>query len=298
MLLLSKSNPVKQLWQKLGQKFSVASKTSSSPKAILLISAHYNTRGNEIRIAARDDVYPLNYDFYGFPDELYKVKYEAKGSVAMAQKVRDRIRESSPELDVTLDSKYAMDHGAFLPLIQLTGDKSEIPVVVMSVNTALPVKTLLEMSRKALAPLRDDLLIVASGSEVHNIPDFFKASEVYGDVMPVTKASVRFGQKLREVLEGETEAHRELASRGYHVKVVQRAYEGDILSEMAEYRKKWPHAQEQHPTDEHFRPLFYAVGAAVREGSQGHTHVLDVQYIYDGKNPTGVVVFGEAKEVV
>lgn len=268
MLLISKNNFVKNLWTDLPRHLP------SRPKAIVIFSAHYITTGNEIRIAYRDSEYKLNYDFYGFPDELYKVQYHAKGSKTLAEKIKLLAEENlGKSVRVSLDPQYNIDHGAFVPLIQLTGTTTDIPVVVISTNMQLPPQTLMDFG-KAIAPLRnEEILIVGSGSEVHNIPDFFQG-EVFSEVMPISSKSLAFGNALRNAIQGE---------KNYD----------DLRPIFNSYRQTFPQATSQHPSDDHFRPFLYALGAGINLNS----NTVKSQYIWHKSKPTGTILFGVEREI-
>jgi len=137
-------------------------KILTEPKAIIVISAHWMTRGTFFSTANEPQ---MIYDFFGFPDELYKISYPCKG----APKIAKSIAKKFPD-DFNIDSSYGLDHGAWTLLKHIYPD-ANIPVFEMSVDLYAPLKQLYENGKK-LAYLRDeDVLIIGSGNLVHNLRD-------------------------------------------------------------------------------------------------------------------------------
>jgi 4,5-DOPA dioxygenase extradiol len=130
-------------------------KQHSGLRAIVIVSAHWQTRG-ELRATAWEHA-PLVYDFGGFPDELRRIQYPAPGDPALAA----RIAGAAPEL------RRGLDHGAWVPL-RLTWPDARIPVVEVSLPVAAP-QQIFDVGR-ALRPLRDEgILVAGSGGIVHNL---------------------------------------------------------------------------------------------------------------------------------
>jgi len=126
------------------------------PKAILVVSAHWEEA--PLALGAVETV-PLVYDFWGFPEHYYQVRYPAPGAPALAESVRRLLRApGTPVQDVP---DRGLDHGAYVPLVEMYPD-ADIPVLQVSMPTLDPVR-LMEIGRR-LAPLRDEgVLIVGSG---------------------------------------------------------------------------------------------------------------------------------------
>jgi len=132
------------------------------PRAVLCISAHYESRG---RIHLTTGAHPKTiHDFRGFPEELYRVQYPAPGDDALV----DRIAGLLGEDRIHRDSEWGFDHGVYGVLLPLLGH-AETPTVAMSLDRALGPEQHLATAR-ALAPLRDEgVVIVASGNVIHNL---------------------------------------------------------------------------------------------------------------------------------
>ena len=105
------------------------------------------------------------HDFYGFPKALFDVRYPAPGDPALAHRVAALVTSER----VRLDPGRGLDHGAWSVLIAMY-PAADIPIVQLSMDTSLPGRHHYELARQ-LAPLRDEnVLIVASGNIVHNLP--------------------------------------------------------------------------------------------------------------------------------
>ena len=124
------------------------------PRAIVMVSAHWETLAPRVTSSAAP---PLIYDFGGFADELYSVRYPCPGDPALAQ----RIAQLLP--GAVLDAARGLDHGAWTPL-RLMFPAADIPV--LQVSLAGDPRAL----GRALAPLRDEgVLLIGSGGAVHNL---------------------------------------------------------------------------------------------------------------------------------
>ena len=132
------------------------------PKAILMISAHWETR--PLMIGAEQTL-PLIYDFYGFPASYYQLQYQAPGAPALAGRVRELLGEAGIEFGNRPDRGW--DHGAWIPLLGFY-QQADVPLLQISLPTHDPV--LLMDLGATLAPLRDEgVLIMTSGLLTHNL---------------------------------------------------------------------------------------------------------------------------------
>ena len=199
------------------------------PQAIAIVSAHWQTRAPEVRVtgAARP---PLIYDFGGFPDEMYKLEYPAPGAPELAREIVDALSsahatDAAPKWDAAVDDTRGWDHGAWVPL-RLAYPAAEIPVVQISLPTASPT-ALLAMGRALVSLRARDVLVVGSGTVVHN---------------------------LRAIGQEAPWAH---AFDAWFADAVAR----HDLDALAEWRIKAPDAARAHPTSEHFDPFLVAMGA-------------------------------------
>ncbi|MFF3366295.1 dioxygenase family protein [Streptomyces misionensis] len=209
------------------------------PKAILVVSAHWEEA--PLALGAVETV-PLVYDFWGFPEHYYQVRYPAPGAPALAESVRRLLRApGTPVQDVP---DRGLDHGAYVPLVEMYPD-ADIPVLQVSMPTLDPVR-LMEIGRR-LAPLRDEgVLIVGSGFFTHNLA----ALRHTGPGVPAWSA------------EFDDWGRRALADRDWDA--------------LLDFSAKAPAGRYAHPRPEHFAPLFVTMGAADAGGGlDAHESVID-----------------------
>jgi aromatic ring-opening dioxygenase catalytic subunit (LigB family) len=137
------------------------------PKAVLVISGHWENPLPTFNIAAKPG---LLFDYYGFPEHTYRLKYPAAGAPELAQRVRELLRSAGLNTDV--ETKRGFDHGVFVPFLLIYPD-ADVPILQLSLQAGLDPAAHLALGR-ALAPLRDqEVLIVGSGMSYHNLADMF-----------------------------------------------------------------------------------------------------------------------------
>lgn len=200
---------------------------SVNPRAIVIVSAHWQERGLRIASGVRPE--PI-YDFGGFPRALYEMKYEAPGSPQLAAEVAAALKQAN--LTAELDERRGWDHGVWVPM-RLMFPEAHIPIVQISLPMATP-EELYEVGQ-ALGGFRaKGVLVVASGGIVHNLGMMnWREKDAPAD----TWAS-EFEAWVKQRIE-----RRELAA-------------------LFDYERQAPHAAVAVPTPEHFLPLFPALGAA------------------------------------
>ncbi|BBG59938.1 MULTISPECIES: 4,5-DOPA dioxygenase extradiol [Providencia] len=148
-------NPYTQAWEILGQ-------TLPRPKAILVISAHWYTRGTAITAMLKPKTI---HDFGGFPDELYQIQYPAPGSPELANRVAKLL---APEPIYQDKEEWGLDHGTWEILVRMY-PQADIPVIQLSIDGTKPASWHHELGKK-LSSLRDEgVLIMGSGNVVHNL---------------------------------------------------------------------------------------------------------------------------------
>ena len=147
--------PERRAWQALGRSLP-------RPRAILVISAHWETRG-KTHLTGGPAPRTIH-DFGGFPDELYAIQYPAPGAPELVARIIDLLGPNRAEADET----WGFDHGAW-GVVQPMYPAADIPLVVMSLDRSLSAEQHLALA-KQLAPLRDEgVLIIGSGNVVHNL---------------------------------------------------------------------------------------------------------------------------------
>jgi 4,5-DOPA dioxygenase extradiol len=208
------------------------------PEAILMVSAHWDTDRPAVSAARNPETI---HDFYGFPPELYRLRYPAPGAPRLAERASALLQQKGMETDI--DPGRGLDHGAWTSLY-LMYPEADIPVAQFSIQSHLGPAHHVKLG-EALRPLRDEgVLIMASGGATHNLREL----------------SMRRGSRVAEpwtVEFNEWLADAVLARR-----------EDDLV----DYRRRAPHAVRNHPTDEHLIPLFVAVGAGDPGGRTERLH--------------------------
>lgn len=140
-----------KLGQELQNKYEV--------KAALIVSAHWCSRGTLINISPEQKQI---YDFYGFPEEYYKVKYHAKGAPELAHEVKKIV----PSVAETTD--WGLDHGAW-PMLMHLFPNANIPVFQMSIDYYAKPDYHYELGKQLKALREKGVLIIGSGSLIHNL---------------------------------------------------------------------------------------------------------------------------------
>lgn len=128
-------------------------------KAALIVSAHWCTRGTFVNVSPEQQQI---YDYYGFPEEYYKVKYHAKGAPEIAREVKKVVPS------VTETSEWGLDHGAWPMLMHLFPD-ANIPVFQMSISYYASPEYHFELGRQLRSLREKGILIIGSGSLIHNL---------------------------------------------------------------------------------------------------------------------------------
>ncbi len=200
------------------------------PTAILVVSAHWETPAPRLTGAQHPGTI---HDFYGFPEPLYALRYPASGDAALAGEIAQLLQPAA-----AVDSQRGLDHGTWVPLM-LMYPQADIPVLQLSLQTRLGPAHHLRIG-EALAPLRErGILIIGSGGATHNLREYFHPSGDY-------TAYAQFSDWLHGALtRGEREA-------------------------LLDYRQRAPEAVRNHPTEEHFLPLFVALGAGGAKARRLH----------------------------
>jgi 4,5-DOPA dioxygenase extradiol len=208
-------NEFRRSWQALGKRLR-------KPKAILCVSAHWETRGVYVSGSERPDTI---HDFHGFPRALFEVRYPVPGSPDLARRVADLL---DPEVRVHIDANRGLDHGAWA-VLQPMFPEADIPVVQLSLSILQPGAWHYDLAR-LLAPLRDEgVLVVASGNIVHNLRLF----------RPQERAQLEWAQRF------DDDVAEHIAS-GHH---------DGLLG----YETLGSDALLAIPTPEHYLPLLYAL---------------------------------------
>ncbi len=198
------------------------SKRIPKPKYIICISAHWLREGTAVTGMNKPKTI---HDFYGFPEKLYLVEYKAKGSKDLAQEIKNLVREDS----ISIDNEGGLDHGTW-SILKNMYPNADIPVVQLSLNYQISPQKAYEIG-KELKKLREEgVLIIGSGNIVHNLM-------VMGDSSKPYAWAEDFDNEIKNLILKED-----------HKKLI-------------DYTKL-PNSIKAHPTNDHYLPLLYALGAA------------------------------------
>jgi 4,5-DOPA dioxygenase extradiol len=141
--------------------FRKVGKEIEKPKAILCISAHWETKGTYVTAMEHPRTI---HDFGGFPQELFKVQYPAPGSPELANETKNIITKTKVELD----DKWGLDHGTW-SVIKHMYPNADVPVIQMSLDYSKPPQYHYELAKELVMLRRKGVLIVGSGNMVHNL---------------------------------------------------------------------------------------------------------------------------------
>lgn len=236
--------------------------TPEAPRAIIVVTAHWSERNPTISNANK---HPLYYDYYGFPQETYSIKYNAPGSPDIAQDVFAALKGEG--LSPGMDEERGWDHGVFVPML-LINPKADVPIVQLSVLSSENPAAHFKMGQ-ALAKLRDtNVAIVGSGfAGLHNLRLMF--------------SGIIYDPSFRQRNSKWQEAVTEMMSEGD---------EENRLKKLEKWREI-PSAYEMHPRGgaEHFLPLIVCAGAGENEKAYSYTDEfmgLDMySYYWTDSNP-------------
>jgi len=199
------------------------------PEAILVISAHWLTQGTFVCSA---DKPKQVYDFYGFPDELYKVPYHPPGAPSIAQSIVHELRVEN----IQIDSEWGIDHASWAVLTHMY-PKADIPVLEMSLDVTMNEQEHYEVARKLSFLRKQNVIIMGSGNIVHNLHrmEYKENAEPY-------PWAVEFDTYIKDAL-----------------------LQNDI-NRLLRYKELSPVGKIAVPTNDHYLPMLYS--AALREDGE------------------------------
>ena len=218
-------------WQALGQ-------TLPRPRAILAVSAHWNTRVPAVSAALLPQTI---HDFSGFPPALYELAYAPPGAPELAAEVVELVP------GIKIDHHRGLDHGAWSPLRAMY-PAADIPVIQLAVMPHASAESHYLLGQMLQPLARRGVLVLGSGGLTHNL----------GDIV----ADAADGEALAYVSEFRDWF---VAALGRH-----------DLPALFDWRRLAPHAARAHPSPEHLLPLYVALGAAGEDAAM-HTALRDAQ---------------------
>jgi 4,5-DOPA dioxygenase extradiol len=213
-----------------GEAWAALGRRLPRPRALVIASAHWETN---IPMLTGNPKPETIHDFSGFPEPLYKLRYPSPGAPEVAQHAQALLNDAG--FTAAIDGCRGLDHGAWAPLLYAYPEH-DIPVVQLSVQPALGPRHHLALGRALKPLLQEQVLVIGSGHMTHNLRDWMRGA---GRAEPYAR---EFSEWVREKIE---------------------AHDYDSL---VDYRSRSPHGVRAHPTDEHFLPLFVALGASPEKG--------------------------------
>ena len=204
---------------------------AGTARALVVVSAHWETPG-EVRVTASARP-PLIHDFSGFPEPLYRLRYDAPGDVALSSDVVARLKAAG--LPAVADAERGLDHGTWVPLLHAF-PQAKLPVVQVSMPLGASPAQVARLG-EVLRPLRaQGVLLMGSGGLVHNL----RRLSFHEKAAPVEPWAQAFDGWVKQKLEA-------------------RDFSG---------LQQWldaPNARLAHPRAEHLMPLYFVLGAALPE---------------------------------
>lgn len=236
------------VWEKLAAHLrGIAETLPQKPSAIVVMSGHWEASCSTVTAGAHPD---LIYDYYGFPEHTYQLRYPAPGEPALAARIQGMIQASG--LPCEAESERGFDHGVFIPFM-LAFPEANIPIVEISLEREENPARELQIGQ-GLAPLRDEnILLIATGMSYHNL-------HFMNETRQSDEASRQFDSWLSAAVEAEPEERNR-----------------SLLA-----WDKAPAARFCHPRGDHILPLLFAAGAG---GSDKGVH--DFRDVIMGKALSG-----------
>jgi len=219
--------PSDPMWQPMERYLAgLIDSLAERPRAILLVSGHWEEAEITVHTGARPD---LLFDYYGFPEHTYHLRWDAPGAPDVARRAASLLREAG--FATREENARGWDHGVFIPM-KVAVPEADIPLAQMSLRADLDPADHIAIGR-ALAPLRDEgVLIVGSGMSFHNLRARGSA---------VVAPSAEWDAALTAAVTDPDPVRR--------------------AERVANWRTL-PHAQFAHPREEHLLPLMVALGAS------------------------------------
>ncbi len=207
------------------------------PSSIIVISAHWE---EEVPTITHGIKPPLLYDYYGFPEESYEIKYPAPGDPQLAEDAFSLLNEHG--FNAVLDEKRGFDHGLFVPL-KIMYPEANIPCIQISLIKGLDSLEHIKLGEALGGLKRDGLLVIGSGFSFHNMRAFFAS--------PNKESQLKNESFENWLIETCTN----------------RAINESERTQRLEYWESAPFARYCHPREEHLLPLHVCYGVAKRASS-------------------------------
>lgn len=210
-------------------------------RGVLIMSPHWMAPGVRVGTGAQPTTW---HDFGGFPPALYQLHYPAPGSPALAGEVLALLQQAGIEAEG--DAKRPFDHGAWVPLMHLF-PQADVPVVQIALPEHAGPAEVYALGAAVQSLRSQGVLVIGSGSMTHNLGEFFGGAR---EPAPYVLAFSRW---------------------------IEAALARGDMAALLDYRRQAPEAARAHPTEDHFLPLFFALGAA---GKDLHANYLSREVMY------------------
>uniref|UniRef100_UPI004047163B DODA-type extradiol aromatic ring-opening family dioxygenase n=1 Tax=Aliarcobacter sp. TaxID=2321116 RepID=UPI004047163B len=230
--------------RKLAQKLEI-------PKYIIIFSAHYLTKDLKIVSPKTNEIM---YDFYGFEDALYKVKYEINSDEKLTFELIEKLKNNNINISID-ENRKSYDHGVW-NVLALMYDKLSIPVLQISIPSSYNIEQLINLG-VVLQQFKDEALIICSGGITHNLGDMSMG-------FTTKDYAKKFNDDIINIIENAKEDELK-----------------DITSNINFYKN--------HPSTEHFLPLFIACGSAINKKGKSfnsemlYSNISMESFIFDEK---------------
>ncbi len=200
------------------------------PHAIIVVSAHWESDALEVSTASRPETW---HDYTGFPKELFQIRYPAPGSPALAERIIHLLNDRG--FDAHGNALRPRDHGVWAPLLHLYPEAGT-PIIQISIPRTFSPEQLFNLGQALISLRSQQILLIGSGSITHNLSEL--------------------------LFRDQYAAAPDWASRfkNWMIQKLNTSDYGAVLN----WKFEAPNAQQNHPTDEHLKPLFFVMGAGSR----------------------------------
>ena len=209
-----------------GEAWKALAEQLPPPKGILIASAHWETNLPMLTGSEKPETI---HDLEGDDGGIYRLRNPAPGAPLVAKRAQTNLKVAG--FTAGIDGCRGLDHGAWSPLLYMY-PQADVPVAQISVQPALGPRHHVNLGRAIRKLSEEGVLIIGSGHLTHNLRDWARG-------------------------QGKPEPY----AREFQAGVFEKLREKDIES-LVDYRSRSLHGARAHPTDEHFLPLFFALGAA------------------------------------
>ena len=195
-------------------------------RGVVIMSPHWMAHGVQVM----SNPWPQTWhDFGGFPPALYTLQYPAPGAPALAAEVMALLAQAG--IAAQEDPARPLDHGAWVPLMHLF-PQADVPVVQMALPVHADARDVYALGQALQRLSEEGVLLIGSGSMTHNLREFFGGAREAADYV------VAFARWVESQIQQ------------------------GAIEPLLNWQQQAPHALRAHPTDEHFLPLYFALGAA------------------------------------